>query len=286
MTAVDGVIHDIGYQRYTGPRLGRAASVAELYRHGLRACFGLGRSGKAKVFPFIVIGLVMIVAVVAVALRSQSDQVVITYRGFVSAVAIPMLLFVAVAAPELVCRDLRDKALPLYFSRPLRRTDYAAAKLAAMVSAFWLVLAAPLLLMFLGGVFSQKHGALGAWQEFVGFLLGLSYALIEAGIFGALGVLLASLASRRPVAAGLIVAVFLITAPVVGVIEGVGGDTADKVAPVLNPVSLVHGLEGVIYGSPPGAGVGGYGWLYLLVGAILFGGCSALLLVRYQKVAA
>jgi lysophospholipase L1-like esterase len=79
--------------------------------------------------------------------------------------------------------------------------------------------------MFLGGVFSQKHGVLGAWQEFAGFLLGLSYALIEAGIFGALGVLLASLASRKPVAAGLIVAVFLVTAPVVGVLTGIGGQT-------------------------------------------------------------
>ena len=65
MASVDnpaGVIHDIGYQRYTGPRLGRGYITRSLYVHSLRSAFGLGRSGKAKVFPFIVVGLAFAVA--------------------------------------------------------------------------------------------------------------------------------------------------------------------------------------------------------------------------------
>ena len=50
------VIHDIGYQRYTGPRLGRAAVFGALYIHGLRAAYGFGRSAKAKIFPWLVSG--------------------------------------------------------------------------------------------------------------------------------------------------------------------------------------------------------------------------------------
>ena len=38
------------------------------------------------------------------------------------------MLFCAVVAPELVSRDLRGGVLPLYFSRPLTRIDYALAK--------------------------------------------------------------------------------------------------------------------------------------------------------------
>ena len=53
-----GVIHDIGYQRYTGPRLGRRHIVGALYVHGLRAAFGLGRSAKAKIFPWLIVGVV------------------------------------------------------------------------------------------------------------------------------------------------------------------------------------------------------------------------------------
>ena len=58
-----GVIHDIGYQRYTGPRLGRGYAVRSLYVHGLRSAFGLGRSAKAKIFPWLVIGILFFIAV-------------------------------------------------------------------------------------------------------------------------------------------------------------------------------------------------------------------------------
>ena len=54
-----GVIHDIGYQRYRGPRLGRGYAARSLYLHSLRTAFGLGRSAKAKVFPWLIVGIVL-----------------------------------------------------------------------------------------------------------------------------------------------------------------------------------------------------------------------------------
>ena len=54
----DGVIHDIGYQRYTGPGWAGGTSFGALYVHGLRTAFGLGRSAKAKIFPWLVVGVV------------------------------------------------------------------------------------------------------------------------------------------------------------------------------------------------------------------------------------
>ena len=47
MSAETGVIHDIGYRRYTGPRLGRAQIARALYWHSLRSAFGIGRGDKA-----------------------------------------------------------------------------------------------------------------------------------------------------------------------------------------------------------------------------------------------
>ena len=38
-----GVIHDLGYRRYEGQRLGRAAIVRALCWHSLRSAFGIGR---------------------------------------------------------------------------------------------------------------------------------------------------------------------------------------------------------------------------------------------------
>ena len=137
------VIHDIGYQRYEGPRLGRGYAARSLYGLGVRTAFGIGRGAKAKIFPWIAIGIVLVVAVVVTAIRTQVGRPVMGYLEFPGAMSFLVLLFCAVVAPELVSRDLRSGVLPLYFSRPLTRSDYALAKLGAMVTAVWLLLAGP-----------------------------------------------------------------------------------------------------------------------------------------------
>jgi ABC-2 type transport system permease protein len=280
MALSDGVIHDIGYQRYTGRRLGRGYAAASLYTHSLRTAFGLGRSAKAKAFPFIVVGLAFLVAVVAVALRSQDGSAFINYLQYCDAIGTPMLLFVAIVAPELVSRDLRARTLPVYFSRPIRRTDYALVKLAAMISAMWLVLAAPLLLIFLGAVFSPHTGVVKEAEDFVG---GLGYAAIYSIIFSSLGILVASLASRRAVAAGVIVAVFLIPAPVVGVFQLVGSTAVRQLSRTIDPIFLVQGLRGWIYHTHT-MSLDGYGPAYLIVAVLLVGACVSLLTLRYRRV--
>jgi ABC-2 type transport system permease protein len=285
MPAADGVIHDIGYQRYTGPRLGRGYAVRSLYAHSLRTAFGLGRSAKAKIFPWMVVGLGLAVAALAVALRGQSGEVFITYLRYSDIMGIPLLLFQAIVAPELVSRDLRAKVLPLYFSRPLRRGDYALAKLAAMVSAGWLLLAGPLLLMFLGGVFSHGNVLNGAWHEFTDLLGGLAYAAIYALVYSAIGVLVASLASRRAVAAAAIVAVFLVTTPVVGVLQVIGGPTLRQLSGMLNPVTLIQGVQAYLFRTHD-TNIARFGPVYLAAALILVAGCVTLLITRYRKVAA
>lgn len=160
-----GVIHDIGYQRYTGPRLGRRHVFGALYVHGLRTTFGFGRSVKAKIFPWLVVGIVTLVAVALTAVRSQIGEPVATYAQFADSMSWLVIFFVAVAAPELVSRDLRSGVLPLYFSRPLPRNDYALAKLLALVTALWLLLGGPQLVMFLGAAFTTKEGMSGVWNE-------------------------------------------------------------------------------------------------------------------------
>lgn len=280
MALPDGVIHDIGYQRYTGRRLGRRYAAASLYTHSLRTAFGLGRSGKAKVFPFIVVGLAFLVAVVAVALRSQTGQVLINYLQYCDAIGTPLLLFVAIVAPELVSRDLRARTLPVYFSRPIRRTDYALVKLAAMISAMWLVLAGPLLLIYLGGVFTPHTDVLHETEDFIG---GLGYAAIYSIIFSSLAILVASLASRRAVAAGVIVAVFLVPAPVVGVLQLIGGTAVSQLARTLDPIFLVQGLKSWIYHTQT-LELDGYGPAYLIVAVLVVGVCTSLLALRYRRV--
>ena len=58
------VIHDLGYRPYTGPRLGPGAIARALTLTGFRNAFGLGRSGKSKVLPFVLLALNLLPAVI------------------------------------------------------------------------------------------------------------------------------------------------------------------------------------------------------------------------------
>jgi ABC-2 type transport system permease protein len=281
-----GVIHDIGYQRYQGERLGRGYAVRSLWLHSLRTAYGVGRTAKAKVFPWLVVGIAGSVAVVATAIRAAADEQVLSYRDYPDAVFPLIVLFGAVAAPELVSRELRTGVLSLYFSRPLRRTDYGLAKLAALVSAVWLLLAGPMLVMFLGGVFSVD-GFSAVWDEIGDFASGLAYAAINALLVGAIALLIASLVGRRAVAAGAIVAAFLVTTPIVGVLSSVDDETAEGLAGLFSPTTLVIGLKSWLFGiSDEDLPIGDYGPLYGIVTLALVVMCVGLMLVRYRRVRA
>ncbi|NLU76964.1 ABC transporter permease [Micromonospora sp. HNM0581] len=292
MSEPTGVIHDIGYQRYTGPRLGRGHVFGALYLHGVRTAFGLGRSAKAKIFPWLVVGIVLMVAASVTAISSQLGEQIITYAQFADAMSWLVIFFVAVAAPELVSRDLRSGVLPLYFSRPLPHADYPLAKLLALVTALFLLLGAPQLLMFLGAAFSAA-GMGAVWDELLDLLPGLLYAGLWAVVFASVGLLIASFTGKRAFAAGGIVAVFLMTTPIVGILSVLPSHTANQLSGIASPPTLVQGvgiwtMHDLLITDPDGPGVdlGPFGPLYALAAVALVAGCVALLLARYEKVAA
>ena len=139
-----GSIYDLGYQSYQGPRLGRRSAVVALYTQSLRACFGIGRGGRAKIAPFTLAGLALLPAVLAVGFAALAAQAgpggdaieqasPIRYDSYHGLVSVLIMLFCAAQAPELFGRDQRYGVLPLYFSRVLTRTDYALAKVGGLI---------------------------------------------------------------------------------------------------------------------------------------------------------
>lgn len=273
----ESVIHDIGYQRYDGPRLGRGYAMRSLYSHGFRTAFGLGRSAKAKIFPWIVIGIVSAIALIFAVAKSQGATV--SYQDLPSVASVLVLIFVAVVAPELVSRDLRNHLLPLYFSRPLGRSDYVLAKYAALVSASWLLVAGPQTLIFAAGAFSGDN----FWHEARGLLGGYAVTAFYAFIYSSLALLIASVASRRAFAAGGIAAVFLVSLPVVGIVMALGSKTVAEIAGVGSPFTLPEGLRQWVFHTGEQQ-IGTYGPLY---GAVAGGICLLsvlLMLLRYRRV--
>jgi ABC-2 type transport system permease protein len=282
--SVDSVIHDIGYQRYAGLRLGRGYAFRSLFVHGLRTAYGLGRPAKAKIFPWAVATIVAAVAVVLTAIRAQTGEAVLSYVQYTEQMGLMAILYVAIVAPELVSRDLRSGVLPLYFTRALHAADYALAKLAALISALWLLLGGPQLIMFFGGAFGTDDGAKGVWNEFTDLTGGLVYAGVHALVYGSLALLVAALTGKRAFAAGGIVAAYLMTLPIFGLLSETGSGAVRDLAGVVSPAGLVQGV-GQWFFDTDAIQVGDYGPVYGVVAVAFVAGCAALLLARYRKVA-
>ncbi len=221
------------------------------------------------------------------AVRSRAGIIIFNYVTFDDAMSWLVIFFAAIVAPELVSRDLRAGVLPLYFSRPLRASDYVVAKVAALVSAVWLLLGVPQFIMFLGGAFTTKTGMRGVWHELGDLLPGWGYSVLWALVFASIGLLVASLTGKRAFAAGGIVAIFLMTTPVVGVLSILPSRTGQQLAGLASPSTLISGVGTWLIHTPDtGIDIGRYGSVYAIEAVTLIAACLLLLLARYRKVAA
>jgi ABC-2 type transport system permease protein len=299
-----GVIHDLGYQHYDGPRLGRAAIIRALYWHSLRSAFGIGRGAKAKIVPILAFGLMCLPAIAnAVAVATSQDHArIVDYDTYTYPLrTLVMLIFVAAQAPELVSRDLRSHVLPLYYSRPLRRLDYPLAKYAAFTATCLLLVEIPLLILYLGTIVSVGGGS-AVWGQTKALIPGLGVAALWAVLLAAIGLLLASFTGRRAYATGMIAIYFFLTwilakllvsiawhgpGPV-PVLAGNSIPLGARLPGLISPFTVLDGvrqwLGGTNQGPIPNPGSAGvaYGLMFVLLLAISLGGLA----LRYRKVGA
>jgi ABC-2 type transport system permease protein len=296
--ARSGVIHDLGYRRYDGPRLGRAQIGRALAWHSLRSAFGAGRGIKAKIIPvitFVIMCLPAVVNAVAVALSTSHTRAV-PYDTYLPGLRVlVMTVFIAAQAPELVSRDLRSHVLPLYFARPVRRLDYPLAKLAAFTAACLIMIEIPELLLYLGTVV-QAHGGSAIWAETRALIPGLLVGLMWAVVLAAIGLALASFSGRRAFATGTIAIVFFLSWTLAGTLgsivgNGAGPGAADApagahLAGLVSPFTVLDGVREWLGGSTSRGIVpdpGHYGPAYGLTLLIFLGAGAGALIARYRK---
>ncbi len=284
-----GVIHDLGYRRYDGQRLGRAQIVRALAWHSLRSAFGIGRGVKAKIVPVVTFGIMCLPAVInaaAVALSSSHARI-IPYDTYVPAVRVlVMTIFIAAQAPELVSRDLRSHVLPLYFARPVRRADYPLAKLAAFVLACLIMIEIPELLLYLGTVL-QAHGVSAIWAQTRALTPGLLVGLMWAAVLAAIGIALASFSGRRAYATGTIAIFFFLSWTLARLLSHIAARVGRVTAVgLISPFTTLDGVREWLGGTSAGIipDPGGYGIAYGLMLLVFLGAAVGALIARYRKV--
>jgi ABC-2 type transport system permease protein len=288
------VIHDLGYRPYDGPRLGERAVARALFGTGLRNSYGLGRSARSKAFPMILLGLMLLPALILVGVLVQAKDLlglteqIVPYSTYPLTTQLLISVFVAAQAPALFSRDLRFRTITLYLARPMRRSTYVLVRLASLVAATFVLVGAPLLLMYAGGVLA----GLPVGRETLRTLGALVGAVLLAACLAGLGAVVASLTIRRGLAVAAIIVVLLVSYTVVSAVQGIALDSGHEqvgvVAGLFSPYTLVQGVEVTCFDAPqatptPPSGAGD-GALYLLATAVVVAGSVGALLARYREV--
>ena len=290
------VIHDLGYRPYAGPRLGEGAVARSFFVTGLRNTYGLGRSGRSKVLPMILLGFMLLPALILVGVLVRAreildlDQQIVAYSVYPMTTQLLISVFVAAQAPALLSRDLRFRTITLYLARPMRRTTYVLVRMASLTVATFVLIGAPLLLMYAGGLLAN----LPAGRETEQVLAALVGAFLLAACLACQASLVSALTVRRGLAVAAVIVVLLVSYTVVASIQGisdeVGSDTVGEIAGLFSPYTLINGLQVYLFDSPEATPTppssDGMGLLYLGATAVTILGSVGAMLARYRRVTA
>jgi ABC-2 type transport system permease protein len=291
-----GAVYDRGYRPYEGQRGGRREATFALWRLSVRRALGLRRSWRQKVFPWSLLAIATVPAVVNVGIGYAArespldfpDFEFITYREYVG-VSTALLLFVALTAPDIVCPDRSQRVLPLLFSRPLTGVDYVVAKvgaLAALVFGFGFL---PQVVLFVGQMFVTRGGALDYLTDNAEALWQVPASLVVLAVYyAAIGVALASLTDRRLVGGVAVLGLALVTSAIAGIFVASADDEGTALA-VVNVLALPLAVRDLIFlghlsddvglsGVPGGGVLAVTAYLIVLLAAV------AVLLHRYRQV--
>jgi len=200
------IIVDRGYRPYEGDRLGTGAARRAIVREGYRRVLGLRRKARSKVFPWALIAFMVLLAALFVMIQWLAGDLTDELPGhgeyFDTISALP-ILFMALAAPQLLVPDRTQGVLSVYLSRPLRMIDYLGAKAAALGSLMMSLYLVPQVILYLGLAALSDDGFFGYLGANLDILWKVpTVALVYLALHGSLAFAIASYVPRIGFAAG------------------------------------------------------------------------------------
>lgn len=283
-----GTIHDIGYRGYDGAREGTRALVLTLFTTGLRHAFGLGRSGRSKVLPFILLGLGVLPAaiVVGVVTMLPFDSLPVSYADYLNQIQVLVTLFAAAQAPVLFSRDLRHRSIVLYLARPLPPALFGLTRWASLATAILVFTLLPTLLLYAGGLLA----GLDSGEQTPVFLRSVALQLLLAALLAGITGVIASWALRRGFAVVASIVMLIVVTGVVLIVQQIADyeqiATIGEVAGLFSPWSMHNGLAQAwdAGGEATIQLTGAWPLAYLATGLAVVAACLALVAARFVKV--
>jgi ABC-2 type transport system permease protein len=284
----DARILDRGYRRFEGSRSGVTGAVRSVAWHTVRSILGLGRKGRHKVFPIIVLVVSFVPAIVFMALTVLIGDLLQgelrpAYWEMFGFSFVATIVFVALVAPEAIVRDRRDGMFALYLSTPLARPSYLVAKVLAVMGTMALVVVGPPVLFLIGYTFqSQGPGGLLDWVSVMSRIL--LAGLVICTVYTAVSLGVSSLTDRRAFASIAVVFVLLGASISAGVLVDVADFSANW--RILDPISGTLEIAPRLFGDRSDEYRTISTWLVVLGSSAWTTLGSGLLIWRYRKLAA
>jgi ABC-2 type transport system permease protein len=267
-------VYKRGYQRYAGPLSGRWTRFMVLPRYAWRKLYQqrlvLLLTVAACIWPLLCAGFVYLTNH-AELLQGLEPE----FRAFIQVDGRFFSIFMyvqgacavfltALAGPGLVAPDLANNALPLYFSRPLTRWNYALARLTVIIGMLSVVTWVPGLLLF-----ALQVGLAGGWWLVANWTLGAGLVagfLIWLLVLGLVAMASSAYVKWRVVAGGVSLGFFFILS---GVSEMIDQIFRVKWGHVLDPAWTVNRVWCALLGVDAPEGPGALTSLVALTGFVL-----------------
>jgi ABC-2 type transport system permease protein len=295
-----GSIYDLGYQGYHGPRLGRPAVALGLLAQTLRAAYGIGRGGRAKIVPFLMLALAILPAVLAVGIAALAAQAGAgaaleeaspirhdTYQNLTSTL---VMLFCAAQAPELFGRDQRYGVLPLYFSRVLTRVDYTLARAGGLFLAIFVISIVPQIILSVGAILAAPDPIAGLQKDVGDIPRYVLVAVLVSALLGGVSTVIAAWTPRRAYATAAIIAVFIIPPIIVALMAELAVGDAARLLVLASPSDILDGVNAAVFDTvspnPTIVAANLPGWTYLVAAVAETATCVVLVLRRYLGITA
>lgn len=284
-----GAIYDLGYQSYSGPRFGRLYAIRTLTRHSFATAFGIGRADKAKTMPSLIVACVYLPALVQIGIASAAGSPgFIDIAGFFEYTTFLITLFAAAQAPELIVTDKQQGVLSLYLSRPFKATDYAIAKLVALVGAMLVITLGPQLVLLSGRIVMNASPEVALKAEWTKIFPIVGGALVASMFVASISAFLASFASRRGYGTAAVIVFFLLAPALVEMFRAVTSGSLKRYSVLAHPLYLIAGFAHWLFDieakrrtAVGRADLPGPYYLYVMLAVIIV--CTAGLLRRYRR---
>ena len=289
-----GVVYDLGYTPYEGDHLGRRGAIRSTYRDGIYRVLGIKRRARKKILPWTLAGFAVLPAIVFVGFAfllttfsPDAESPFGSHADYFELTGTVVLLFVALAAPELLIPDRREGVLSIYSSRPLLPDDYVAARFVSLLTVIAGFMLIPQVLMYVGFAALDADGFFSAlWSNGGDIPRILASTAVYAFAYASLALLVATIANRKSAATGVFLGGLLMGTILSAALIEATALTGRRYAAMLSVGELPTHVNDWIWGTAsisPMAEAGFDPWVSLVVMAGIAAVATGIVVWRYRR---